>query len=669
MIPSLGMLIRSFIKGNLIFLFWAGLFTCVFSTDVYGQRGSSWAWYDSITKVLHSEEYLAPSIMYAARPSLDRRFFNQPTQLPRELRKAGFVLLGNVNGLVPIQQLEKQQITLLSIGVHGPNIFEETLNLYHPTQTVSLPLTADRIAIEAAKAQIPEGSLLIVGLHQAGAKPSYNNPYGELLTGLVDSLSVRPNTILSLFLDPLTLMHFKEIHQADAVLIAHQDDYTQQQLAGQVIFGGLGVGGRLPVSADPRFREGIGVKTAGGQRLTYDVPDAADMDELYLTNELTAVIQEGLDSAAFPGCQVLVARKGKVVFHKAFGHHTYEKKRAVQLNDLYDLASVTKVTAPLPALMQLHDQGKFDLDAPFSLYWPDFKKKDKKYMTVREVLSHRAGLKPYINFYQNEKKKDGSFKPSVIRSDSSAKYSIALRPGMYLSSRYAKKMYKQVKKSPVDPTMTYQYAGLSFLLYPAIIENLSGKSYENYLRTHVYDRLGAARLTFTPLRRFPREQIVPTEVDTFFRSMLLQGVVHDEASAMLGGLSGNAGLFGNANDLAKLLQMYLWGGTYGGERFISDTTLQAFTSRHFADDDNRRGLGFDKPMLENKADGYVAEAASEASYGHSGYTGTFFWIDPAEELIFIFLSNRVHPTRDNKKLYQLNLRPRMHQVLYDAIFE
>jgi CubicO group peptidase (beta-lactamase class C family) len=224
-----------------------------------------------------------------------------------------------------------------------------------------------------------------------------------------------------------------------------------------------------------------------------------------------------------------------------------------------------------------------------------------------------------------------------------------------------------IRKSPLLEKEGYVYSGLSFYLYPDIIEQLTGQEYESYLKQNIYKPLGASTITYNPMRFYARDRMIPTEIDTFFRKTPLVGVVHDEGAAMMRGVSSNAGLFGTTLDLAKIMQMYLWKGQYGGEQYISKQTVDLFTSCHYCNEGNRRGLAFDKPVLEDKANGSTAIDASYQSFGHSGYTGTFAWADPETGILFLFMSNRVYPTRDNPKLYQLNIRPAMHQVIYDAI--
>jgi len=399
--------------------------------------------------------------------------------------------------------------------------------------------------------------------------------------------------------------------------------------------------------------------------LRFISPQVLGIDSAYLHQQIDSILERGIAEGAFPGCQVLAAYQGQIFFHKAYGFHTYDAARPVQPDDLYDLASLTKVSAALPALMKLYEQGKIKLDTPLAAYWPDFSQNRKRHLTVREVLAHQAGLKPYFTYYKRHQKRDGSFRKRAIQTDSSAAFGIRLTDTLWLRTDYLDHIHKRIKRSRLKPKQGYVYSGLPFLIFPEIIQQHTGLPYEQFLYDSLYHPIGSQTLCFNPAKRFPLSRITPTERDSFFRYQTLHGVVHDETAAMRGGISGNAGLFGNSHDLSKLLQLYLNGGYYGGYRFLADSTLKTFSTQQF--DGNRRGLGFDKPLLTNPERGYVAPAASKSSYGHSGYTGTMWWVDPEKELVFIFLSNRVHPTRKRRGIYQLNIRPSVHEVFYRVL--
>lgn len=385
-----------------------------------------------------------------------------------------------------------------------------------------------------------------------------------------------------------------------------------------------------------------------------------------MAQKLDSVVQLGIDSLAFPGAQILIRHKDSIVFHRSWGFHTYNNENLVKTTDLYDLASVTKVSSGLPILMKLYGEGKLNLDAPLKEYYSVLKGSNKKNLTLRKALAHQARLEPYIVFWQQAKRKNGKYKCRSFKNNPSNKFSIKITDSLFLHRNYKRKMQKAIKKSPLRSTSKYTYSGLSFLLMPDMISDLVDEPFESFLYKNIYQPIGANRLIYNPLTKIPKEQIIPTEYDSLWRKQLVHGTVHDEAAAMLGGVSCNAGLFGDAVSLSSLFQLYLNKGRWNDQEIISERAVEVFTSYQY--ENNRRGLGFDKPLLEYDANqAYVAKSASAKSFGHSGFTGTLVWADPEHELIFILLSNRVYPSRNHRNLYSLSLRPQLHQIVYDYI--
>ena len=405
------------------------------------------------------------------------------------------------------------------------------------------------------------------------------------------------------------------------------------------------------------------------RELIHASPSQMGFDKVFINRNVDSLMKMGIDSLAFPGAQVLVAKNDTVIFHKAYGYHTYDSIQPVALDDLYDLASVTKIAGPLPALMKLVDEGKLDLDKPFSSYWEPWRKqKDKKDLTLREILAHQAGLTPYIVFLNEVIKKNGKIKKRFVHDSSNKRFLGQAYEGIYINNRFERKMNRIIDRSEVSAEKKYLYSGLTFLIFPSLIEQLTGTDYQTYLQENFYKPIGAYTLGYLPTgKNFPNA-IVPTEVDSLFRKGLVNGWVHDENAALKGGVSGNAGLFGTADDLAKLMLLYQNYGNVDGQQLISAETIKEFTEVQFPENDNRRGLGFDKPYFNNSelplAEAYPSPLASPASFGHSGFTGTFVWADPENKLTYIFLSNRVYPSRDHQKLYSLEIREALQDVFY-----
>lgn len=399
-------------------------------------------------------------------------------------------------------------------------------------------------------------------------------------------------------------------------------------------------------------------------------PEEVGIDGKILNAEIEGILTQAIDSMAFPGAQVLLAKDGIIFYQGSFGYHTYDSLRKVRDTDLYDLASVTKVTATTLALMKLYEDGLFDLDQTFGYYFPKIAKGDKRDLTMREILAHQSGLRAWIPYWSESQRKNGKWRWNTVKQDSSKRFPNRLEgTHLFLHKDFReKKIYKMIKKSDLLEEKKYVYSGLVFYLFPELVHRLSGKPFDQYLADAFYGPMGAETLTFNPTGQYSLDRIVPTENDNFFRKAQLHGVVHDEGAAMMLGVSGNAGLFSNAQDLAKVYQMLLNEGQYGAKRYLKPETIQEFTKVQFPENDNRRGLGFDKPLLTYDARiSSVAKDSSPASFGHTGYTGTLVWADPENDLLFIFLSNRVYPTRNNGKIYDLNVRPNIHNLVYELL--
>lgn len=564
------------------------------------------------------------------------------------------VLLKNKANVLPILNLEDARIAYINLGDQNLDIFQNTLEKYTSITTIN----QGNFSLETLQPY----NYVIYAL-------SGNNNNWELLYKL-SNLSTTTRTIAVSFesLDHFSFNDF--VFDSDVLFQLTNSSLPNQLYAGSLIFGGAECSGVLSQPIADTYEKGSGLEINETIRLGYGLPEKEGLNAAYINKRVDSIMNRAIKEQAFPGAQLLVAKKNTIIYHKSFGFHTYDSIHPVTNKDLYDLASVTKISGPLPVLMQLVDQGKIDLDEKFSTYWKDWRhRKDKKNLTVREVLAHQAGLQPYYVFV-NEVMKDGHFKRRFVRTEPSRRFPTQIYDGLYVNKNYPRKMYRILNRSEVSPIKKYKYSGLSFMLYPKMIEQMTGVPYEDYVRDSIYKPLGATNLMFNPKGKYPDDLIVPTEVDSIFRHTLVKSWVHDENAGLLGGVSGNAGLFGTAEDLAKLMYMYQSMGVYAGKRFISEKTLREFTSIQYPENDNKRGLGFDKPLIGN-AELEISKASpapevSQESFGHGGFTGTYVWADPVHDIVFIFLSNRVYPNRSHSKLYQLNIRPSLQRVFYTA---
>lgn len=611
----------------------------------------------------------------------------QTELVKRKIIESSLTLLENKNHLIPLDRLDTLSVAAVSVGSGSPTAFQHMLANYTKVDFYNLPDSFSEKDLEELKIKLKPYNLVIAGVHslfeskrrrsmQVGEKHKNQStrPYGvtKELEALVDYLSTEKQAVVVYFSDPYALSEMKNVAKPAGVIMAYQNDTLVQSLSAQLIFGGIGAHGKLPVNIEGKYKPGDGSTIEKPVRLKYSIPEEVGIQSVLLNKEIDSLVNNALAHQAFPGCNVLVAIDGKIIFRKAYGFHTFEKRVATRLNDLYDLASVTKVSGGLPGILKLYDEGKIGLDKPVSGYFPDwrktlFHKSDKADVTVRELYAHQSGLVSFIGFYKKTMK-DG--KPSARWYDFSfgEKNNLCVAPGMYLKSSFTKTVNREIRKTPLKTRGKYVYSDLPLVITPQIVQNVSGTEFTKYLDDNFYHPLGAYELTYLPLQKFPRDRIAPTENDQYYRHQQIQGTVHDESSAVLGGISGNAGLFASANDLAKLMQMYLQMGAYGGKQYVSEAAMKEFTRVQFPQNGNRRGVIFDKPSLNNGAknreNSYPCPEASPESFGHSGYTGTWVWMDPKTRLMYIFLSNRVYPTRNNNLISEMNVRTEIMSVIY-----
>lgn len=583
-----------------------------------------------------------------------------------EQARSSIVMAKNEDELVPIKDLVKQRIAYLPVGLPKESEFERYLKKYTSIDRISMPAVNDgKVAMAWAEGLKEKYNLIIIGIED---RTNQQKEYFTRHFGINSAIQQFPNVTV-VFGGTQIFKFLPTIKNSEALMVVPDQFELVESIAAQAIFGGLGLEGKLWTYLGTGLNEGMGVNTQPDSVLRYGPPIMVNMNDALLKDSIRSIVKQGIRAGAYPGAQVLVARKGQVVYHETFGYHTYDSIRPVREDNLYDFASVTKVSSALPALMQLYGEGRFDLDAPLAQYFPKFKRSNKAELSFRSMLAHNARLMPWIPYWRNTVKNNGKFKGGTFKRDSSRRFSVRVLDNLWLNKNYKRKIFKAIKKSPLNEEPGFVYSGLLFYLLPDIVADLTGEDFETYIKENVYQPLGAYSITYNAYKHYPLERIIPTERDTFFRMAQLHGTVHDEGAAMMGGVSGNAGLFGTANDLAKLFQMYMNYGRFGGQQVIPSLAVKEFTRCQYCQEDNHRGLGFDKPQPFNPDGRYSALSAGPDSFGHSGYTGTFVWADPQEELVVVFFSNRVFPTRDNRKLYQMNTYARLHQAVYDAILD
>ena len=590
----------------------------------------------------------------------------------RSLYSDALTVLNNKESIIPVKGLKNLKIATLAINRNRISIYQQRLLNYHPADT----FTIDPANIEmSAKLlnKLTEYDLVIAGVFNTdqrpnlgfGIKPELNDFLGKLVEG--------NRTIITYFGNPYAIDRLESLQKADGLILAYQENDYTEDLAAQLIFGGIGGVGLLPVTINENLKSGFGIITEGNIRIKYGLAENAGISSEVLERKIDSIVNIGLSAKAYPGCEVMVARKGMVIFQKTYGYQTYDNRISVRKEDLFDLASVTKVSSTLPGLMLLDSEGKFSPEKRLGDYLPYFARSNKGDLLMKDLLTHQAGLTAWIPFWKETVKNDSTFKRNIFSHERSSKYPVKVADGLYINKNYRKKIFSEIKKSPLLSEKKYVYSDLTFIISTGIIDGLTGEKWYDFVTDNIYHKIGAFDMVFNPYLKYPLSRIVPTEYDSLFRRQLLHGTVHDEGAAMLGGISGHAGLFATANDLMKLIEMYRRMGEYGGEQLITKEVLERYTKVQFPENGNRRGLGFDKPLLNNselsEKESYPAKSASPQSFGHSGYTGTFVWVDPVYEISYIFLSNRVYPTRNNNLLSDLNIRSDILQAVYDSIKE
>lgn len=585
----------------------------------------------------------------------------------QKLFEQAITVVKNKDNLLPFETLDDKKFASLSIGNKANTAFQEILGKYAPFKHYFINKnSSDPKVYSNLKNILADYDQVIVGIHDVSKFPRNNYQINKNDVLFLKALNQITNVVVVVFGNPYTLENFAEF---DHLVCAYEDETMAQTIAPQVLFGALPAVGRLPVSAGESIPEGSGMDTRFLGRLGYSIPEAVEMDSRVL-GKIDGIANNAIKDLATPGCQVLVAKDGKIVMEKSYGYFTYDKNVPVTDETVYDLASITKVAATLQAGMFLHGNEKYEVDDKASKYLPELKKTNKEDLVIADILTHQAGLVPYIPHWTNTVDEFG-FKTEFYDLEFNERYPLQVSQGLYSISGLPDSLWKWTiesdlrRKPRYKKKYDYKYSDLSFYIMREMSERLLNQNISDFLDENFYGPLGLPYLGYLPLKRVSINQIPPTENDIYFRKRLVRGSVHDPGAAMSGGIAGHAGLFSNAHNLAVLMQMNLQGGYYGGRQYLPASTLKKFTKKHF--EDNRRGLGWDKPSFYESYN-VTSRFSSADTFGHTGFTGTAVWVDPEFDLIYIFLSNRVYPEASNTKLITTNVRTRIHDVVYEAMW-
>lgn len=586
----------------------------------------------------------------------------QDRALQYELYENAVTVLKNERNLLPLKNLERQKIAYVKMGddVHTP--FLSTLQKYTEVVEISEDNT------DSLLVRLRPFTKVIVGFHKAdGAWKKHD--FTNLELARLDSISKYNQVILDVFAKPYTLLPIKNWDGFEAVVLSYQNSEVAQNVSAQIIFGAVGAKGKLPVSIGKQYPVNYGLSTEALDVLGFALPESVGMSSLVMSR-IDLVAQRAVDQKMTPGAQVLVARNGKVIYQKSFGRQVYgEFAQKVQNSDLYDVASLTKIMATMPHVLQAYDKGTLSLNSRLGELLPEFAQTDKKDISVKELLSHYARLQPWEPFYKQTLDSAGMPLARYYRQRYEPGFTTQVAENLYIRDDYNDTILKFIAQSKLLPKKQYKYSDFAFIIMERFLERANATKFDVMSIERFFAPMGMNYTMYNPLHKFDMSVIAPTEDDKYFRRQVLQGYVHDMEAAMEGGVAGHAGLFSNAMDVAKMMQLFLQKGSYGGQRYFSAEAFDAFNNCYYCADGNRRGVGFDKPQLPGTA-GPTCGCVSPESFGHTGFTGTMAWADPKTGIVYVFLSNRTFPDANAPNtLSKENIREDIQKIIQQAILQ
>ena len=587
---------------------------------------------------------------------------DEATSLHHQIAESALTIVNN-DGTLPINLHQEAKIAVVNIGDEKQTAFTKRLEDYIEFDSFKMSSSPSFSTSKTFADKLKAYDLVIVNFLDASIRASKNYGVNQQSVRVVNSVAQTTKVIANVFTNPYSLGKLQSPLKCNTVIVAFHDDDVAQESTADAMVGAINVGGKLPVTVSSTIAFGQGGKTDRTEILRKTSPKRAGVTKQCL-NQIDSIVFEGIAAQAYPGCRVLAAKGGQVFFDKSYGHFTYEQKKSVDENTIYDVASITKVVSTTLSLMHLQDQGHFNVDYNLCDYLQIDDTTDYFNMNCREILSHYAKLQTWIPFYL-ETIDNGSLDPSLYRKKVENGFTTQVANDLYILDSYVDTVYGRILDANLRRKQEYKYSDLGYYFMKNIIEGITAMPLEEYVDSALYSALRIKNIGYLPLEKWPASLIAPTEYDLKFRKQLIQGHVHDPGAAMLGGVGGHAGIFSTAQDLATIMQMLVDEGKYAGQQVINSSTIDYYTDCHYCVDDNRRGIGFDKPTSQlNK--GSCCNSASAESFGHSGFTGTLVWADPTHDIVYVFLSNRVYPNAENRKLLDMDIRTRIHQVIYDA---
>ena len=577
--------------------------------------------------------------------------------LQYELYENAVTVLKNTTAILPIKNLDKQKIAYVKIGDDSNDAFVSTLKKYAEVTVV------EDANLDSLQVKLKPFTTVIIGYHKSDVAFKDDDLKSNDLYK-INFLAKNNNVILDVFAKPYSLLPITNFDAIEGLVVSYQNNAIAQIVSAELIFGAIEAKGKLPVSIHTSFKVNDGFSTEKLSRLGFSSPENVGMNAEILS-KIDGIANKAINGKMTPGIQVLVARKGKVIYQKSFGYHTYDKTIKVQNSDIYDVASLTKIMATLPNVMVQYDHQKINLETTLGTMLPIFKNSNKATINFKDLLSHYAGLAAGIPFYKATMDKSSFPSEVYFRKISEEQFSKKMADSLFIRNDFCDTIMKMIVKSKIALKKEYKYSDLTFMILKDYLEKTTSKTLDVLIQENFYRSLGMNNSSFNPLEKFDKNRIPPTENDTYFRRQLLQGYVNDLSAALEGGVSGHAGVFSNAMDVAKIMQLYLQKGKYGDRQYFSEKTFDDFNTCYFCAAGNRRGVGFDKPQLG--AEGPTCGCASMTSFGHTGYTGTMAWADPDAQIVYVFLSNRTFPIAGTNRLSKENIREDIQKVIYEAI--
>ena len=570
-----------------------------------------------------------------------------------KLAEESITLVKNEKNNLPINISDQQSIGYIKFGDDSHEPFFNYLNKYEQV---------DHIITDSILLKANLYDKIIVGLHKSDKSPFNDYKFTLEEISLINKIKNQTDLTLVIFSKPYSMLDI-DITGIESILIAYQNSDIFQIKAAQAVFGGIEVKGVLPVTINKKIPVNTSIRLKKKKILSFEHHLNKGF-ETFRLKKIDSLINFAIENEMTPGAQILIAKQGSVIYNKSYGFHTYDKNIELANTDIYDLASLTKILVSVPLIIKEFENNDMSLDTSLRDLFPELELFDKADLKIDEILSHYAGLTPWIPFYKETldsiSKKQLKKHYSNIKTES---FKVEVKDGLFMRS-WNDTIFKRIINSDLLEKKEYKYSDLPYYLIKKYLEDKYSQSLDVMIDNYIFSKIGANSLSYNPHKNVNPKTIVPSEIDTYFRNGVLKGFVHDMGASMQGGIGGHAGLFGNALDVAKLMQLFLQKGTYGNDIFFSSNMFDEFNKCHFCKDNVRRGIGFDKPEIDD-SDTITCDCVSEDSFGHSGFTGTYTWADPESQLIYVFLSNRTYPTMENRKLIDYNIRTDIKKIIFN----